>query len=96
MKIFILLYALLLVSCETVEVQPCTLGGDLRSIVKNRVIYHNQIVSDYKLCVRNFPSTSNKDCKEFAERINIAYIDNYDKKLVSRVEADLKKCGEIK
>lgn len=96
MRILILCYALLLVSCETVDVQSCTLGGDLRPLVKNKVIYHNQIVSDYKLCVRNFPQSSNKECREFAERLNIAYTDNYDKKLVASVQADLKKCGEIK
>lgn len=96
MKILIFIYALLVVSCETVEVQPCTFGGELRSVVKNKIVYHNQIVSDYKLCVRNFPESSNKQCKEFAERLNIAYTDNYDKKLVAKVETDLKKCGEIK
>ena len=96
MKILIFIYALLLISCETIETQPCTLGGELRSVVKNKIIYHNQIVSDYKLCVRNFPESSNKQCKEFAERINIVYIDNYPKPLQVSVENDLKRCGELK
>ena len=96
MKILLLIFAVLLVSCETMDTPKCTLGGDLRYKIRNKMIYHNQIVSDYKLCVRNFPESSNKQCKEFAERINIAYTDNYPKPLQVSVENDLKRCGELK
>lgn len=96
MKILLLIFAVFLVSCETMDTPKCTLGGDLRYKIRNKMIHHNQIVSDYKLCVRNFPESSNKQCKEFAERINIAYTDNYPKPLQVSVENDLKRCGELK
>jgi hypothetical protein len=95
MKILLLIFALLLVSCETIDQPRCKFGGDVREIVKNKIIYHNQIVSDYKLCVRNFPESSNKQCKEFAERINIADTTKYPKAYLELIEKDLKKCGEI-
>lgn len=96
MKILLLIFAFFLVSCETIDTPKCTLGGDLRYKVKNKTLYHNQIVSDYKLCVRNFPDSSNKQCKEFAERLNVAYVGVYPKPLIDSIEADLKRCGEIK
>ena len=45
MKILLLIFAVFLVSCETMDTPKCTLGGDLRYKIRNKIIYHNQIVS---------------------------------------------------